>query len=121
MKDKYEIHLGNIKEKESNYLYCIESVVDLLNSYEIERTQLRARIEELESDFAGYENFDRERRLEKITEAAETENGVLRETIRKIKWEFSQCYGMENPESFQNRRIRVLISELEERLGNEKK
>lgn len=31
--NKYEVYLGRIKEVGSNYVYCIESVCDLLNSY----------------------------------------------------------------------------------------
>lgn len=81
---KYERHLGQVKETESNYVYCTESVVDLLNAYEIERKQLRGRIEELESDFAGYQNFERERRLERITQETEEENKTLRAFVKGI-------------------------------------
>ena len=41
---------------------------------------------------------------------------LLRGAVDRIDLEFSQCYGMDNPEAFQNRRTKTYILELDEAL-----
>lgn len=67
---KYELYLDRIKEVGSNYVYCIESVCELLNSY-----------------------FEKNERLEKInhrnyqkTLDTSQENEKLKEIIRETLW-----------------------------------
>lgn len=41
--NKYEVYLDKIKEVDSNYVYCTNSVCELLNSYFIENKKLQEK------------------------------------------------------------------------------